>query len=165
MMKPQPDPVAPGHESVWDYPRPAVAEPTSAHVLVEHRGVVIAKSRACVRTLETSHPPTYYFPPDDVRPGVLRPAEGRSLCEWKGAATYWDVVLDNVALPRCAWSYPNPSAAFAILRDHIAFYPRFFDRCAVNGEAVTPQEGKFYGGWITGDLAGPFKGGPGTAGW
>ena len=164
-MRPRPDPIKPGQESVWDYPRPAVAEPCPARIMIEHQGQVVASTRNSVRTLETSHPPTYYIPVSDITPGLLRRAEGSSFCEWKGAAVYWDVVVGDSLLPRVGWSYPNPSADFSILRDHIAFYAAPFDRCSVDGETVVPQPGDFYGGWITGKLAGPFKGVPGSRGW
>lgn len=164
-MRPRPDPVAPGQQSVWAYPRPAIAEPTGAHIVIEHAGVIIAATRASIRTLETSHPPSYYIPPSAIAPGVLRRASGSSFCEWKGAAIYWDVVIGDHVLPRAGWSYPNPSPAFALLRDHVAFYAGPFDRCSVDGQTVTPQPGDFYGGWITADLAGPFKGVPGSRGW
>ena len=164
-MRPVPAPAGPGQESVWSYPRPAIAQPTSSHIVIAHRGLRIADTRSPVRTLETSHPPTYYIPAADIAPGVLRRAAGSSLCEWKGAAVYWDVVIGDVVLPRVGWSYPSPTPAFAMLRDHVAFYAAPFDLCAVDGEAVTPQPGNFYGGWITGKVTGPFKGGPGSAGW
>lgn len=164
-MRPRPDRASPGQESVWAYPRPAIAEPSGAHVLIEHAGVVVADTRASIRTLETSHPPSYYVPPADIAPEVLRRANGASFCEWKGAAVYWDVVIGDIVLPRVGWSYPNPGAAFAPLRDHVAFYAGPFDRCSVDGETVTPQPGDFYGGWITSKLAGPFKGVPGSRSW
>ncbi|MDO9487137.1 MAG: DUF427 domain-containing protein [Sphingomonadaceae bacterium] len=164
-MRPRPDPVGPGQESVWAYPRPAIAEPCAARLVIEHLGMVVADTRAGVRTLETSHPPSYYFPPADIAPRVLRRAGGSSFCEWKGVAAYWDVVIGDIVLPRVGWSYPDPSPAFAILRDHVAFYAAPFDRCSVGGETVTPQPGDFYGGWITAALAGPFKGVPGSRGW
>ncbi len=150
---------------MWNYPRPAIAEPTSAHVVIEHAGRGIADTRSAIRTLETSHPPSYYIPPGHIAPGVLRATEGSSFCEWKGAARYWDGVIGDIVLPRVGWSYPDPSPAFAILRDHVAFYAAPFDQCRVNGEVVTPQPGGFYGGWITSDLAGPFKGVPGSRFW
>ena len=164
-MRPDPDPVAPGQESVWDYPRPAIAEPTRRHVRIEHRGIVIAETRRPVRTLETSHPPSWYIPPDDVTQRVLRRSDRRSFCEWKGEAIYWHVDLGDTVLRDVAWSYPNPTPAFAALRDHLAFYAAPFDRCTVDGEVVRAQPGVFYGGWITAALAGPFKGGPGSMGW
>ena len=164
-MRPRPDPVGAGQESVWSYPRPAVAEPSSAHIVIEHKGVVLVDTRDSVRTLETSHPPSYYIPPADILPGALRRGVGGSLCEWKGAAVYWDVVVGDVALPSVGWSYPNPTAPFLLLRDDVAFYAAPFDRCLVDGEVVTPQPGGFYGGWITRALAGPFKGVPGSRGW
>ncbi|WP_156447574.1 DUF427 domain-containing protein, partial [Blastomonas sp. CCH1-A6] len=114
---------------------------------------------------ETSHPPSYYIPPADIAPGILRRAAGSSFCEWKGAASYWDVVIGDHVLPRVGWSYPNPSASFVMLRDHVAFYAGPFDSCTVDGETVIPQPGAFYGGWITSNYAGPFKGGPGSMGW
>lgn len=133
--------------------------------MIEHGGQTIAETRLAVRTLETSHPPSYYIPPADVAPGVLRRAHGSSLCEWKGDAVYWDVVVGDAVLSRVGWSYPNPTLAFISLRDRIAFYAGPFDRCTVDGETVTPQAGSFYGGWITSRIVGPFKGGPGTLDW
>ena len=164
-MRPTPDPIAPGQESVWSFPRPAIAERSTAHIVIEHAGVVIADTRASVRTLETSHPPSYYIPRADIRDGVLRRADGSSLCEWKGAAVYWDVVVNRQVVPRVGWSYPAPTRPFAALRDHVAFYAGLLDRCSVDGETVVPQPGDFYGGWITSAVAGPFKGVPGSRFW
>lgn len=164
-MRQAPDPAASGQESVWSYPRPAIAQSSPAHILIEHRGFVVAETRTSVRTLETSHPPTYYIPQTDIAPGALRRAVGSSFCEWKGAAIYWDVVVGELVLARVGWSYPNPTPAFASLRDHVAFYVGPFDRCTVDGETVRPQPGDFYGGWITSAVVGPFKGIPGSQGW
>lgn len=165
MMHPDPDPTRPGQESVWDYPRPAIAERTDAHIVIEHNGMTIADTRNAVRVLETSHPPNYYIPPEDMAEGVLRRAAGSSMCEWKGAAKYWDVVAGDAVLERVGWSYPTPTPTFQILRDYLAFYAAPFDRCIVDGEIVVPQPGQFYGGWITGKVAGPFKGIPGSRFW
>lgn len=164
-MTPRAEPVAPGQVSVWSFPRPAIAEATGARVVIEHAGGIVADTRASVRTLETSHPPSYYIPRDDIAHGVLRRVGGGSFCEWKGEAVYWDVVIGEIVLPRVGWSYPTPTRPFAALRDHVAFYAGPFDRCSVDGETVVPQPGAFYGGWITGAFAGPFKGGPGSHGW
>lgn len=164
-MRPKPDPVAAGQESVWSFPRPAIAQPSDARVVIEHAGTIVADTRASVRTLETSHPPSYYIPRDDIALGVLRRAEGGSFCEWKGEATYWDVMIGDIVLSRVGWSYPTPAPGFAALRDHVAFYAAPFDRCSVDGDKVTPQPGAFYGGWITRAFAGPFKGVPGSQGW
>ena len=164
-MIPRPDPTAPGQESVWSFPRPAIAEPCGSRIRIEHHGVIVADTRASIRTLETSHPPSYYIPRADIAPGLLHPAAGSSFCEWKGVAAYWDVVIGAVVLPRVGWSYVRPSPAFGALRDHVAFYAGPFDRCSVDGEPVTPQPGGFYGGWITSAVAGPFKGMPGSMGW
>ena len=150
---------------MWSYPRPAVAEPTPRRLRIVHRGAVVADTGRGVRTLETSHPPTYYFPREDVAAGVLRPAEGSSFCEWKGTASYFDVLAAGEVLRDAAWTYPSPSPAFAVLRDHVAFYAAPFDGCFVGGERVTPQPGGFYGGWITSREAGPFKGVPGGRFW
>ena len=163
--RPAPDPAPPGGESVWAFPRPAVLQPARQHLRVEFGGVVVAETVRGFRVIETSHPPTYYLPPDDVTPGCLEPAEGASLCEWKGGARYFDVVASGRRAPRAAWSYPAPSAAFAAIRDHVAFYAGPMDACLVDGERVVAQPGGFYGGWITAGVSGPFKGGPGTQGW
>lgn len=161
-----PHPPAEGQESVWDYPRPAIAEPTSRLIEVVFAGTLIASTRRAVRTLETSHPPCYYLPREDVRIECLveRAAAG-TVCEWKGVARYFDVVVGERCAEAAAWSYPSPSATFRVLRDHIAFYPRMMEACRVDGEIARAQEGAFYGGWITDDLAGPFKGPEGTRGW
>jgi len=166
LKRPEPDPVADGQESVWDYPRPAIVEPTDRLIEVVFAGTLIARTRRAVRTLETSHPPSYYLPREDVRTDCLveRPAAG-TLCEWKGRARYFDVVVGDRCAEAAAWCYPSPSPTFLILKDHIAVYPRAMDQCRVDGEIARPQAGAFYGGWITDDLAGPFKGEEGTRGW
>ena len=163
---PEPDPVGPGQESVWDYPRPAVAEPTTRHIRIVHRGVTIADTRAAWRTLETSHPPSYYIPQGDIATQHLAANPARSICEWKGQAAYWDVVLpDGERLAAVGWSYPAPTPAFAGIAGHIAFYAAPFDAVTIDGEQVTPQPGGFYGGWITARETGPFKGIPGSRFW
>lgn len=155
----------PGQESVWDYPRPPRLEPTGRELVVVFAGVVIAQTRRGHRVLETSHPPVYYFPPEDVRREHLEHAPGGSFCEWKGRAAYWTVRVGDRVAANAAWSYPEPTRAFAAIRDHLAFYAGPMEICTVDGERVEPQPGGFYGGWVTSDLVGPFKGGPGTAGW
>lgn len=152
-------------ENVWDYPRPPALEPCARRVRIEIGGTLIADSTAALRVLETSHPPTVYIPPGDIAEGALRPAGGRSFCEFKGDAHYYDVVGGAQTAPRAAWAYAAPVARYAALRDHVAFYPSRMDACWLDDERVQSQEGDFYGGWITADLSGPFKGGPGTLGW
>ena len=159
------DPVGPGQESVWAYPRPARAEAISRQLKIVHRNVTIAATRHGIRTLETSHPPSYYFPPHDVAMTLLQPSSQRSFCEWKGHARYFDLVLDDVRFANVAWSYPDPTPGFVALRDHLAFYAAPFDACLVDGEAAMPQPGGFYGGWVTSHVAGPFKGVPGSRFW
>ncbi|MGX9963269.1 DUF427 domain-containing protein [Roseomonas sp. F4] len=128
-------------------------------------GLWIADTQAAFRVLETFHPPSWYLPPDAFAPGVLRAASGSSFCEWKGVARYWDIVAGGETAPRAGWSYPDPTPAFAALRDHVAVYAGLMQECRVDEEVVQPQPGGFYGGWITSELVGPFKGGPGTLGW
>lgn len=162
---PEPDQTGPGQESVWDYPRPAVAEPSDRHIVIRHKGIVLADTRSSRRTLETSHPPTYYLPQDDIAMDLLSPNPRRSLCEWKGQARYWDVAIGGDRFEGVGWSYPDPTSAFAPVAGHIAFYADPFDECLVDGEQVRPQPGGFYGGWITSREAGPFKGVPGSRFW
>lgn len=130
-------------------------------------GAVIAETTRAHRVLETSHPPVYYVPLADVAAGALEPAGGPgSFCEWKGGAVYFDVIGgDGRRAERAAWTYPNPTPAFDVIRDAVAFYPGLMDECTLDGERVEAQPGGFYGGWVTPDLVGPFKGGPGTRGW
>lgn len=164
-MPPQRIPPGPGQESVWDYPRPPRLEQSTRHFQVVFNGVVVAETRRAQRVLETSHPPTYYFPPEDVQRQHLRPSSRASLCEWKGRAGYYTLQVGERAAPDAAWSYAEPAPAFAALRGHIAFYAQLMDACYVDGERVTPQPSGFYGGWITAEIVGPFKGEPGTAFW
>lgn len=153
-------------ESVWDYPRPPRVEPTTRHVRVVLGGETIVDTRRAQRVLETSHPPAYYVPFDDVRPGSLEPSGGReTFCEWKGLASYFDVVAGGKRVLRGAWTYRDPRPGYEAIRDAVAFYPGRMDACFVDDEQVEAQEGDFYGGWITSDVAGPFKGGSGTRGW
>lgn len=152
-------------ESVWDYPRPPRLEPVDHRIIVEMDGVRIADTTSAHRVLETSHPPTYYLPPNDVDQTILQRSTRTSWCEFKGAAAYWSLDLSGHRIRDAAWSYPAPTAAYEAIRDFLSFYARGDLRCTVGGEPVLPQEGDFYGGWITGNLRGPFKGGPGTRFW
>jgi uncharacterized protein (DUF427 family) len=154
-------------ESVWDYPRPPRVERSERRICVRLGESVIADTTRAQRVLETSHPPVYYIPLADVAAAVLAPSEARgSVCEWKGAAIYYDVSApDGRRIERGAWGYPSPSAGFETLIETAAFYPGLMDECTVDGERVTPQPGGFYGGWITSEIVGPFKGAPGTSGW
>ena len=165
MRRPVPVPPKPGQESVWDYPRPPRVEPSDELVEVRLGGRVIARSNRTLRVLETSHPPTYYLPEDAFEPGVLRPVAGRTHCEFKGVAAYYDLVAGDAVAERAAWTYPSPTPGFESVRGHVAVMPGAVDSCTVDGEVVRPQEGGFYGGWVTSRVVGPFKGGPGTWGW
>jgi uncharacterized protein (DUF427 family) len=158
-------PPGPGQESVWDYPRPPRVEDCPRRVKVVFRSVVVADSRQTKRVLETSHPPVYYIPPDDIRMDLLLPSRGSSFCEWKGRAQYYHLQVDGSIVREAAWYYPDPVRAFVALRDHVAFYPSRVDACYVDEELVRSQEGDFYGGWITDNIVGPFKGAPGTNWW
>ncbi|MDO8106997.1 DUF427 domain-containing protein [Isoptericola sp. b441] len=164
-MRPVPEQPAPGQESVWDYPRPPRVEESAEVVEVRLGGVVVARTALSWRVLETSHPPTYYLPRGAFAPGSLRAASGHSVCEWKGRADYLDVLGGDAVAARAAWTYPRPTAAFAVLADAVALYPGLMDSCTVDGERVQPQPGGFYGGWVTSRVVGPFKGGPGSLGW
>ncbi|WP_062735486.1 DUF427 domain-containing protein [Kocuria turfanensis] len=165
MSRPRPRTPGPGQESVWDYPRPPRVEPTPERVEVWLGGTCIAATTAALRVLETSHPPAYYLPRAAFAEGSLRPCEGASWCEWKGAAAWFDVQGGRRSAPRAAWTYPDPAPGFGSLRGHVAVLPGAMGRCLVDGERVVPQEGGFYGGWITSRVIGPFKGGPGSRGW
>eukprot|EP00245_Coleochaete_scutata_P005539 TRINITY_DN19181_c0_g1_i1.p1 TRINITY_DN19181_c0_g1~~TRINITY_DN19181_c0_g1_i1.p1 ORF type:complete len:244 (-),score=12.50 TRINITY_DN19181_c0_g1_i1:203-898(-) len=155
----------PGQESVWQYPRPPRCEPTPKRIQVIFNGETILDTTSAFRVLETSHPPTYYLPASEFRPGSLRKAGGSSYCEWKGSATYWDIVCGDKVASRVGWSYESPSRGFEAIKGHVALYAGPMDAVYVGGEKVTPQPGGFYGGWITEDVVGPFKGGPGSTGW
>lgn len=154
----------PGQESVWDYPRPPRIVADTRQIVIRWGSVEVARTRAALRILETSHPPSFYLPWNDVARQLLQPGAGSSSCEWKGPARYWSLVDASRQLRNVAWSYPNPLPGAEILANFVAFYPAALD-CSVDGAAVSPQPGGFYGGWITPELAGPFKGSPGSQGW
>ena len=155
----------PGQESVWDYPRPPRLEKSSRSIRIVFNGIAIAETKRAYRVLETSHPPVYYIPPQDIKSDSLDYSPGGSWCEWKGKARYFDVVAGEKRAEHAAWSYPHPAPGFEPIRDYVAFYPSRMDACYVDGELVQSQQGDFYGGWITADIVGPFKGGEGTMGW
>jgi len=155
---------APGQVSVWDFPRPPELVRDLREIVVSWNGLEIARTSGAWAVRETAHPPTFYLPLADVRPGTLVSAGGGSFCEWKGPARYWDLVHGANCLRQVGWSYPHPLPGAEPLADCVAFYAHELD-CTVNGAKVTPQAGGFYGGWITADLAGPFKGETGSASW
>ncbi|WP_217693522.1 DUF427 domain-containing protein [Rhodovulum sp. ES.010] len=152
-------------ENVQDYPRPPVLEPAGARLRVVFGGSTIVDSARGLRVLETHHAPTYYIPAGDVAEGALVPCAGRSFCEWKGRASYFDVSAGGRVAHKAAWTYPAPHPRFAALADHVAFYAGQMEACFVGGEEVIPQPGDVYGGWVTANLEGIVKGGPGTWGW
>lgn len=153
-------------EKVWDYPRPPRLVADDRHVQVIFGGAVIANTRRAHRVLETTHPPTWYLPAEDVRFELLREIPRRTHCEWKGLATYFDVQAGERTAEAAAWCYRHlPEGPFAPIAGAVAFYASLMDECTVDGERVTPQPGGFYGGWVTSELVGPFKGEPGSDGW
>ncbi|NIR52742.1 DUF427 domain-containing protein [candidate division KSB1 bacterium] len=154
-----------GQESVWDYPRPPRLEDCHKHIQVVFNGITIADTHRAKRVLETSHPPVYYIPPEDIQMEYLMKTPGGSVCEWKGIAQYYSLVVDNKRADKAAWYYSDPTSAFQPIRNYVAFYAERVDACYIDGERVTPQPGSFYGGWITREIVGPFKGKPGSWGW
>lgn len=169
-MRPERIEPGPGQESVWDYPRPPICVPSTDRIRVVHCGRTVADSTAAVRVLETSQPPAFYLPRADVDMGLLVASDRRSMCEWKGGASYWSVVIDDapegrVVVPDAAWSYEQPTAGFEAITGHLAFYAQVLDECWVGDERVLPNPGMFYGGWITSAVVGPFKGAAGTLHW
>lgn len=158
------DAPGPGQESVWDYPRPPRVELDDRRVQVIHDGLTIADTRAAYRVLETASPPTFYLPPDDIRMEVLERSGRTSICEWKGRARYWTLRAGADLVKDVAWSYPQPSPGFEVIAGYLSFYPARIE-CRLEGVRVLPQPGGFYGGWVTPETVGPFKGGPGTGWW
>jgi uncharacterized protein (DUF427 family) len=154
-----------GQESVWSYPRPPRIEAVAVPVRVDWGGVMLGRSGRAVRVVETSSPPVYYLPPEDVRTDLLTPGGASSVCEWKGEARYWNVERNDLVVADAAWSYPTPWCGFEAIADFLAFYVAKMDACYVGDERAAPQPGGFYGGWVTGDLVGPFKGIAGSEAW
>lgn len=166
----RPDPrtagAEPDHiESVWDYPRPPAVEPSGLRVRVVVDGVTIADTVQAYRVLETSHPPGWYLPPEDVRMDLLKTSDRQTACEFKGGAAYFDIEAGKLPRRDAAWNYPRPLPGYEAIAGYIAFYPGRVDEAWVGSDRVAPQAGDFYGGWITPNVTGPFKGGPGTRGW
>ncbi|MBT5877188.1 MAG: DUF427 domain-containing protein [Candidatus Latescibacteria bacterium] len=155
----------PDQESAWDYPRPPITEDFAGRVRVVFNNTVVAESQGSKRVLETYHPPVYYIPLTDIRGEFIVEADAGTVCEWKGPATYYTISVHYEKAERAAWRYPNPTPEFASIKDSLAFYPAAMDACFVNDEPVVPQSGDFYGGWITRNIVGPFKGSPGTMDW
>jgi uncharacterized protein (DUF427 family) len=165
MARPRPQPPGPGQESVWDYPRPPRLEPDHRRAVLRYGGAVVADTTDLVRVLETSHPPTFYLPRAAFGAHLI-PAGRTTFCEWKGTARYVDVVVGgHPPLRDVGWWYPEPDPRYPELTDRVAVYAAAFDEITLDGERVVPQPGGFYGGWITADVVGPFKGGPGSRGW
>jgi uncharacterized protein (DUF427 family) len=126
--------------------------------------VLIADSRRSQRVLETSHPPVYYIPLEDIQSQYLQLTNHHSYCEWKGLASYYTLQVGEQVAENVAWFYPEPTPAFSAIQNHVAFYPSRMEACYVDGERVQAQPGDFYGGWITSNIVGPFKGGLGSWG-
>ncbi|MHC4945885.1 MAG: DUF427 domain-containing protein [Planctomycetota bacterium] len=164
-MEPQQGRSEPGRESVWDYPTPPRIEAFNGHVQVVFNGVTIALTQMAKRVIETGHPPVYYFPPNDVQRIHLVESPGHSWCEWRGEARYYTVVVGERRATKAAWNYPIPRPPYQAIKGHVAFFAGPMDSCLVNGEEVSPQPGGFYGGWITRNIVGPFKGESETQGW
>jgi uncharacterized protein (DUF427 family) len=152
-------------ESVWDYPRPPKLEKFKGHIRILHKNLILADSNNVYRILETSHPPVYYIPAEDISMLYFTINEKKSFCEWKGQASYVDLNLNDQILKNTGWTYPDPDKRYPQLKNTFSFYASKFDKCLVNDELVRPQEGDFYGGWITSNIKGPFKGAPGTGSW
>ncbi len=154
----------PGQESVWDYPRPPALVADARHITIAWQQIRVVDTRRAFRVLETASPPTFYFPPADVNQALLQAARGSSFCEWKGEARYWNLVGARDTLEAVAWSYSSPTPAFAAIAGWLAFYPHQLD-CRVDQQPVRPQGGAYYGGWVTREIVGPWKGDPGTGSW
>lgn len=165
MPHPKRIPPGPGQESVWDYPRPPRLEEFRKPIQVIFNGVEIVNTTRTFRVLETSHPPVYYLPPEDILTEYLEKGTGQSWCEWKGRGYYYSLKVGEQIAQNVGWYYPDPTPAFTAIKNYVAFYAGPMDRCLVDGERVTPQPGNFYGGWVTADIVGPFKGIPGSMGW
>lgn len=163
----RPKKIAPkaGQESVWDYPRPPRLEPVHKTIEIYFNGELIARTNSAYRVLETSHPPVYYIPPGDINQEYLEPSDQTTYCEWKGKGSYYHVKVGEKRILNAGWYYKAPEKKFAPIKNHVAFYADKMDKCLVDGEVVTPQPGQFYGGWITKDIVGPFKGVEGSWGW
>ena len=152
-----------GQESVWDYPRPPALVQDRRRIEVRHGNETIASTSNAFRILETASPPTVYIPPSDVELKQLVEVRGSSFCEWKGSASYW-ALLEGREKSAIGWSYKTPSSSFELIKDYLSFYPGRVE-CYIDGERVRAQPGGFYGGWVTNEIVGPYKGETGTGGW
>jgi uncharacterized protein (DUF427 family) len=163
-MRPTPTVAKPGQESVWEYPRPPRLEPSNKRIEVLFRGHVIAETHNSIRVLETSLAPSYYIPPDDIHLEFLTQADRTTWCEWKGKAQYFSIEAENNTAANAAWAYFSPTSPYESIRGYFSFYPSRAE-CSLDGEVVKSQPGGFYGGWVTSDIIGPFKGERGTENW
>ena len=152
-------------ESVWDYPRPPKVEPINKRIRVEFAGELVADTQRGIRVVETSHPPVYYIPRADIRTEILSLGSRHTFCEFKGLASYWTLRVRDKFSADAAWSYEDPSPGYEAIRGHLGFYVTRVDACFIDDERVQAQPGEFYGGWVTSEIIGPFKGGPGSTTW
>ena len=164
-MRPNPIIPEPGQESVWNYPRPARLEDTNKSIRIIVNSIVLAETTKAKRVIETSHPPSYYIPSEDIKLEYFIETPKKTWCEWKGKCQYYDISIADKYINNAAWRYIEPTPDFVTIQEYYAFYPSLMDACYVNDELVKSQPGDFYGGWITADIVGPFKGSPGTMGW
>lgn len=165
-MRPKPIIPKAGQESVWDYPRPPALQPVTKTIEVCFADTLIIRTNRAYRVLETSHPPVYYLPPADlIKPEYLVATASKSHCEWKGASTYYNVAVADQVAADAAWCYHEPTKSFAAIRGYLAFYAQKMDKCLIDEVLVEPQPGGFYGGWVTPEIVGPFKGVPNSWGW
>ncbi|MTI22549.1 DUF427 domain-containing protein [Fulvivirga sp. RKSG066] len=164
-MKPKPIKPKPGQESVWDYPRPPKLEKFNKHIEIFFNGQRIVSTNKAYRVLETSHPPVYYMPMLDIEQQYLVASDRTTYCEWKGEGSYYHVSVKDKMAEDAAWYYNNPTPRFKEIKGYVAFYAHKMDKCLIDGEVVEPQPGNFYGGWVTKDIVGPFKGIEGSYGW
>ncbi|MEM6359856.1 MAG: DUF427 domain-containing protein [Bacteroidota bacterium] len=165
MKKPKPVKPKKGQESVWDYPRPPRLEKFNKTIEIFFNDICITQTNQGYRVLETSHPPVYYIPFEEVKEGRLLPSDHTTYCEWKGAGSYYDLLVNGKFVHDAAWYYDKPMRGFEAITGYPAFYAQKMDKCLIDGVEVKPQPGGFYGGWITPDIVGPFKGEEGTWGW
>jgi uncharacterized protein (DUF427 family) len=102
---------------------PITVTPNPARVVVSVAGRVIADTREALTLREASYPGVQYIPRKDVDMALLERTDHATYCPYKGECAYYSIPLGGKRSANAVWTYEDPFAAVAAIKDHLAFYP------------------------------------------